>query len=87
MPVALLLSALALAAAVAGRWTRLHPMVVGTILALVPGGLGAMAMAGFMAGGRAILLFGGVAFLLGAAVGSFGAWMGRLRRQHVERTG
>ena len=60
---------------------------LGAVIGVVPGLLAALAMARFMAGGATILFAGGVLFLVSAAAAAFGAWMGRLRRQHIERMG
>ena len=75
-----------LAGAAAGRWTRMHPLVAALAVGAVPGVLGMLAAAAFATEGGAILLMGTFAWLLGSAAAAFGAFIGWLRRKHIERT-
>jgi len=76
---------LALVGPVLGRWTRLHPLVIGGAIGLLPGLLGALAMAGFFAGGPTILIVGGMCFVAGGGIAALGAFGGWLRRMNLER--
>jgi hypothetical protein len=66
------------------RWTRLHPLLVAGILALAGGGLGVVATVGFV--GANPWPFGVMAIIVFGFIGALGAFMGWLRRKHVERT-
>jgi hypothetical protein len=84
---ALLFLPIALVGAGLGRWTRWPVLAIAALLGFIPGTLGLMAMAAFSDEGRAILLFAGAGFLMGGAIAAIGAFVGRLRRTHVERNG
>ena len=73
------------AGAALGRWTRWHPLLIGAAIAIVPGALGLLLSAAFSTDGAAILVTGGIWFLVGGLVSSFGAFLGWLRRKHIER--
>jgi hypothetical protein len=77
---------LALVGAALGRWTRLHPLLVGAAIGLLPALLGTLMMAGFFADGAAIVVFAGIGFAVGGGVAALGAFGGWLRRMNVERT-
>jgi hypothetical protein len=77
---------LALVGAALGRWTRLHPLLAGAVIGLLPAALGALTMAGFFAGGATILIVAGMCFVVGGGIGALGAFGGWLRRTNVERT-
>ncbi|QNE30826.1 hypothetical protein F1C10_01805 [Sphingomonas sp. NBWT7] len=71
----------------AGRWTRLHPLVAATLVAILPAVLAVIAMAGFMADARSVYGAGLLAFVAAAGIAAFGAFLGWLRRKHVEGIG
>ena len=77
---------LALVSAALGRWTRLHPLLAGAVIGLVPAVLGALTMAEFFAGGATILAAAGMCFVVGGGIGALGAFGGWLRRMNMERT-
>jgi len=68
-----------------GRWTRWHPLAIGTVVGLLPGALGAFAMMTFATEVGAILLFGALAFFIGSGLTTLGAYIGWLRRKHIEK--
>jgi hypothetical protein len=76
---------LALVGAALGRWTRLHSLLAGAVVGLLPAVLGGLTMAGFFAGGATILIAAGMCFVVGGGIGALGAFGGWLRRMNVER--
>jgi len=76
---------LGIVGAALGRWTRLHPLVIGAAIGLLPAALGALMMAGFFADGTTIVVFAGIAFVVGGGIAALGAFCGWLRRMNLER--
>jgi len=73
----------ALIGGAAGRWTRAHPLAIGLMVCL-PGALvTTLLFAGLMS--PAALVAGGMFGLVFWSCGAFGAFVGRLRRRHIER--
>ena len=68
-----------------GRWTRWHPLAIGAAPGLLPGALGVLFAAAFATQCGAILLFGAVAFVSGSWAAGVAAYVGWLRRKHIER--
>ncbi len=85
MELALIFLPLTLIGAALGRWTRWHPLVIAPVVGLLPGAFGMVAVAAFATDGAAILVGTAAAFLLGTGVSGLGAFMGWLRRKHIER--
>ena len=81
--VALFLLAISALSAVAGRWTRLHPLAI-ALLAGVPGGLVGFLIAGLTLS-PAALPVGAIAFVITAVAGALGAFLGWLRRTHLQK--
>lgn len=79
---AALLTTALLGAGVA-RWTRLHPLLVGVVAGIPAGLLGFVIAAGAMS--PAAIGFGAIVWLIAAATGAFGAFVGWLRRKNMER--
>lgn len=67
----------------AGRWTRWHPLVPGATVWLFGGLATAFVLAGFAS--PTALAAGMMVGLTFGAAGAFGAFLGLLRRQHIER--
>ncbi len=87
MGILLILILVVLVATVLGRWTRLHPLVIAGMTAVLPGALAMLVMAGMFADGSAMMFAGLAAYGIAGGVAGFGAFMGWLRRRHVERIG
>ena len=73
----------ALAGAALARWTRLHPLLVGALVAIPIAVLATAVAAATMS--PAALGAGLVTWTVAAAIGGIGAFLGWLRRKHIER--